>query len=296
MVRKVLVLCQRKDSNISGKKVRKTVKEIDTNYKNLTLPCKEEVEYEFLTPCIEEDEGDAKCADYKMTFDMENEKVVEWVEKKKNTYTSVILYTCPLVYIIKENFLRGIWLLLKNEGSVYVMAGTRTGLIRSDLLKMSLKVGGNNSEKTVQSIEKFFDIGDDRNISIWKKKDTIDSTIPIDEYNQKPDSTITIDEYNRRFEAAFMSLSEKIPADLYILEKDIGDKIPPSEDLSIYKMISKKVEESTNIEESVRPSLVIRVNVILRIIRKPSNYSTIFLENTNRKRLELINIVNAILL
>ncbi len=288
MTRKVLVLCQRKSSKVSDEKVKKSLKQIDTKYTVLSSS-KQGVEYEFLTPCLEEDKDDENCADHKIQFDMTNKKVVEWVEMRKNYYSSVILYTCPLVYILNKDFLDGIWKLLEKEGSVYVMANTNSGLVRSDFIKKSLNIGDRDGEKVVKLIEQRFDIGDDKDISIWKKKEKIED---------ETETTLTTDEYNRRFEVAFMSNIEEgvVPKDLYILEKEMGEHIPSSTDLSVYKMISAKIKESINIEEGSRESLINMANAILRILQKPSNYSPIFVGNTNKKRLELIDIINAIVI
>ena len=120
-MKKVLVFCQRKNTNIGGDKqqVILTNKKIEYKYFEKTGSSKQ-TQFEFLTECTDDSDSD-DCADYRFTFDMEKVDTQEFVKNKKGNYDDIILNTCPFKYILSFQNIYGISELLKNRGTLYLM-------------------------------------------------------------------------------------------------------------------------------------------------------------------------------
>jgi len=110
-LKKVLVLCQRKTGgDKDAEYVEKNVKRINDYVKHYFNPYKIQIEY------LSGLDGREGTVDYHFDFS-DNEETEKFVEKHKNKYSMIILYTCPFVIFVNSEFiLRNLNSLLINNG------------------------------------------------------------------------------------------------------------------------------------------------------------------------------------
>lgn len=134
---KVLVLCQRKCSDID-KKVENTVVNIKKFLKE-KFGKENNFTYTFLTDGMVGDRN-PRCIDVIMKFDMYTQKTLQWVKNNENLYDIIIMNTCPFVFLSQE-FWYGIWRLLSKKGKIFMTAFSDKRMLN---ISLDLTIGGSS--------------------------------------------------------------------------------------------------------------------------------------------------------
>jgi hypothetical protein len=116
---KVLVLCQRKYSDVDDEKSIEKIKKKILNYTENLYPTASYIDIRYLTPGIGIDveldsDGHVKYADYNFELDSDNTETIDLVNKEKNTYNFIIFQTCGILSMKKA--IIPCYSLLKNDG------------------------------------------------------------------------------------------------------------------------------------------------------------------------------------
>jgi hypothetical protein len=158
--KKVLVLCQRKKSNIDSNSVDETVENLNNFVENYFIDKDIKAEIEYLTPGCgfpNEIEGFADH-EFALTDNDPNNRVDQntencyieetenFIKKNKGTYSLIILNTCPFVLMPYES----LYQLLENDGVITFKRGSGENFDTKNSIKLMDSI--NNST----TINKYF--------------------------------------------------------------------------------------------------------------------------------------------
>lgn len=170
----ILVLCQRKFSDMKTEYVENTVKNIkDFVYRNFNIN-ESNTRFKFLSSGFSDEYG-TRYVDVDMHFDMHKTETRSWVDKHIKTFDIVILNTCPFCMITLPSWY-GLWKIMKKDASLFAMSisdKSERSVLKSILFPTKKGLSGLDN-RTKKLVYYLFDFKKDSERLISKQIDIYD--------------------------------------------------------------------------------------------------------------------------